>query len=227
MDDHACRRFFTEPEQTFHRRSEALRTFFVEGWSVEATAAQFGYRVAALKSLISRFRAGCTKGQAPPFSSGRTGTPRGPATLRRRAWTRTRRPCRPPPIEPGPGPATAYAPGRRVLVSAAFGAVAVRSTRPAGWLSRLEDGSCQPCATFLVDPQAPGQGTPQPHRRLQLRPCVGPVRRVEHPAQEVVCHRVFLPHPTRAPREVATRLNISRPWKSAINSSVAQRLGSS
>ncbi len=66
MDD-ACRRFFVEPEQTFHRRYEALRAFFVEGQSLEATAAQFGYRVAALKSMISRFRAGCGKGQSPPF----------------------------------------------------------------------------------------------------------------------------------------------------------------
>lgn len=66
MDD-ACRRFFTEPEQTFHRRYEALRAFFVGGQSTEETAAQFGYRVAALKSMISRFRAGCGKGQPPPF----------------------------------------------------------------------------------------------------------------------------------------------------------------
>jgi hypothetical protein len=66
MDD-ACRRYFTEPEQTFHRRYEALRAFFVGGQSAEETAAQFGYRVAALKSIISRFRAGCGKGQPPPF----------------------------------------------------------------------------------------------------------------------------------------------------------------
>jgi hypothetical protein len=66
MDD-ACRRYFTEPEQTFHRRYEALRAFFVGGRSAEETAAQFGYRVAALKSMISRFRAGCGKGQPPPF----------------------------------------------------------------------------------------------------------------------------------------------------------------
>jgi len=66
MDD-ACRRYFTEPEQTFHRRYEALRAFFVGGQSAEKAAAQFGYRVAALKSMISRFRAGCGKGQPPPF----------------------------------------------------------------------------------------------------------------------------------------------------------------
>jgi hypothetical protein len=67
MDDNACRRYFMEPEQTFHRRYEALRAFFVEGQSVEETAARFGYRVAALKSMISRFRAGCGQGQSPPF----------------------------------------------------------------------------------------------------------------------------------------------------------------
>lgn len=66
MDD-ACRRYFTEPEQTFHRRYEALRAIFVGGQSPEETAAQFGYRVAALKSMISRFRAHCGKGQPPPF----------------------------------------------------------------------------------------------------------------------------------------------------------------
>jgi len=67
MDD-SCRRFFMEPEQTFHRRYEALRAFFVEGRSLEETAAKFGYRTAALKSMISRFRVDCGKGQAPPFS---------------------------------------------------------------------------------------------------------------------------------------------------------------
>lgn len=67
MDDF-CRRFFMEPQQTFHRRYEALRAFFVEGRSLEETAAKFGYRVAALKSMICRFRVDCGKGHAPPFS---------------------------------------------------------------------------------------------------------------------------------------------------------------
>jgi hypothetical protein len=66
MDD-PCRRFFVEPEQTFHRRYEALRAFFVGGQSLEQTAAQFGYRTTALKSMISRFRASYGKGQSPPF----------------------------------------------------------------------------------------------------------------------------------------------------------------
>ena len=67
MDDELCRRFFVEPEQTFHRRYEALRAFFVEERSLEQTAARFGYREGALKSMISRFRAGCRKGPSPPF----------------------------------------------------------------------------------------------------------------------------------------------------------------
>jgi len=67
MDDDACRQLFMEPEQTFHRRYEALRAFFVEGQSLEETAAQFGYRMAAMKSMISRFRAGCRDGPSPPF----------------------------------------------------------------------------------------------------------------------------------------------------------------
>jgi hypothetical protein len=67
MDDELCRRFFVEPEETYHRRYEALRAFFVEGRSLDETAAQFGYRQPALKSVISRFRAGCRKGSSPPF----------------------------------------------------------------------------------------------------------------------------------------------------------------
>jgi hypothetical protein len=67
MDDDPCRRFFLEPQETFHRRYEALRALCVEGRSVEETAAQFGYRVGALRSLICRFRAECRTGQVPPF----------------------------------------------------------------------------------------------------------------------------------------------------------------
>ena len=66
MDD-TCRQFFMEPEQTFHRRYEALRAFFVERQSLEEVATKFGYRPAALKSMVCRFRAGCGKGQSPPF----------------------------------------------------------------------------------------------------------------------------------------------------------------
>lgn len=67
MDEDPSRRFFLEPQETFHRRYEALRACVVEGRPVEETAARFGYRVGALRSLLSRFRAECSAGQPPPF----------------------------------------------------------------------------------------------------------------------------------------------------------------
>ena len=67
MEDDLCRRFFLDPQETFHRRYEALRAFFVEGRSLEETAARFGYREAGLRSMISRFRCACRAGQGPPF----------------------------------------------------------------------------------------------------------------------------------------------------------------
>jgi hypothetical protein len=68
MDDSICRRFFLEPGQTSHRRYEALRAIFVEGLPLNQVADQFGYRPAALRSLVSRFRSGCRAGDPPPFS---------------------------------------------------------------------------------------------------------------------------------------------------------------
>jgi len=68
MDDTICRRFFLEPVQTSHRRYEALRAIFVEGFPLNQVADRFGYRPTALRSLISRFRSGCRAGSPPPFS---------------------------------------------------------------------------------------------------------------------------------------------------------------
>jgi hypothetical protein len=68
MDDSACRRFFLEPGQNTHRRYEALRAIFVEGLPPDQVADRFGYRPAALRSLVSRFRSGCRAGSPPPFS---------------------------------------------------------------------------------------------------------------------------------------------------------------
>jgi hypothetical protein len=68
MDDTTCRRFFLEPEPTSHRRYEALRAIFVEGLPLNRVADRFGYRPAALRSLVSRFRSGCRAGSPPPFS---------------------------------------------------------------------------------------------------------------------------------------------------------------
>jgi hypothetical protein len=60
-------RFFLEPEQTFHRRYEALRAVFVDDEPVDRVAERFDYKLSALQSMISRFRADCRRGVAPPF----------------------------------------------------------------------------------------------------------------------------------------------------------------
>lgn len=68
MDDERCRQFFRQPQETFHRRYEAFRAYFLDGQSLAATAERFGYRPASFKSLVCRFRASCANGGPPPFS---------------------------------------------------------------------------------------------------------------------------------------------------------------
>src|SRR5215469_13697120 len=67
MDDQPCRDFFLRPRFTFHRRYEALRAFFLEGRPPAEVALQFGYKPAALKVLISRFRHDVRGQDIPPF----------------------------------------------------------------------------------------------------------------------------------------------------------------
>ena len=69
MDDQPCRSFFLQPRSTFHRRYEALRAFFIEGRPPAEVTLQFGYKPAALKVLISRFRHDVRGQDLPPFSS--------------------------------------------------------------------------------------------------------------------------------------------------------------
>jgi transposase-like protein len=66
------RRFFLEPQQTFHRQYEALRAVFVEDQPLEQVAERFGYTTSTLRSMVSRFRAHRRGSVTPPFSS-RTG----------------------------------------------------------------------------------------------------------------------------------------------------------
>ena len=56
MDDIRCRQFFLEPAETYHRRYEALRTFFVEGRQLQEIAQQFGYQKSSLRVMVSQFR---------------------------------------------------------------------------------------------------------------------------------------------------------------------------
>src|SRR5215831_21152212 len=69
MDDQPCRDFFLQPRSTSHRRYEALRACFIEGRPPAEVATQFGYKPAALKVLISRFRHDIRGQEMPPFSS--------------------------------------------------------------------------------------------------------------------------------------------------------------
>ena len=69
MDDQPCRSFFLQPRSTFHRRYEALRAFFIEGRPPAEVAVQFGYKPAAFKVLVSRFRHEARGQGIPPFSS--------------------------------------------------------------------------------------------------------------------------------------------------------------
>jgi hypothetical protein len=68
MDDQLCRRYFLEPQSTFHRRYVALQAFFVEGRPLAEIAERFGYKLASLKVMVSQFRAQCSRGRIPPFS---------------------------------------------------------------------------------------------------------------------------------------------------------------
>ena len=91
------RQFFLEPQQTFHRRYEALRAVVVEGQPLEPVAVRFGYKVSTLQSMVSRFRADRRRGATPPFFA-RTAAD-GPAGHRRAEAA----PLRKSPRSPTPG----------------------------------------------------------------------------------------------------------------------------
>jgi hypothetical protein len=68
MEDRRCSQYFLAPQETSQRRYEALRAVFVDGEPLAIVAQRFGYKVSALKSMASRFRADCRRGVTPPFS---------------------------------------------------------------------------------------------------------------------------------------------------------------
>jgi hypothetical protein len=68
VEDQHCRHYFLAPQQTSHRRYEALRAVFLNGEPLAIVAQRFGYKVSALKSMACRFRAECRRGDTPPFS---------------------------------------------------------------------------------------------------------------------------------------------------------------
>jgi hypothetical protein len=68
MEDRHCSQYFLAPQQTSHRRYEALRAVFVAGEPLAVVAQRLGSKVSALKSMACRFRTECRRGSTPPFS---------------------------------------------------------------------------------------------------------------------------------------------------------------
>jgi Helix-turn-helix domain len=68
VDDSPCRRYFIEPNDTLHRRYEALRAYFVQQRPLREIATQFGYTYDTLRQVIHQFRTQCRSGSPPLFS---------------------------------------------------------------------------------------------------------------------------------------------------------------
>jgi len=70
MDATAYQQFFLDPDNSWHRRYEALRALFVEARSPKQVAQQFGVSYGTLSNWASQFRAQRDVGERPPFSFG-------------------------------------------------------------------------------------------------------------------------------------------------------------
>jgi hypothetical protein len=69
VDDSSCLRYFLEPDDTFHRRYEALRAYFVQRRPLQEIATQFGYSYDSLRQVVHQFRTRCRSGTPPLFST--------------------------------------------------------------------------------------------------------------------------------------------------------------
>jgi hypothetical protein len=65
MDGTAYQQFFAQPNQTYHRRYEALRAVFVEGQSQKEVAQQFGFTYGSMRQLVLQFRRACDDRDQP------------------------------------------------------------------------------------------------------------------------------------------------------------------
>jgi len=91
MDGQVSQGFFLRPTGTWHRRSEALRSVFVERRPLSEVADRFAVSCGTVGNGISHFRRQHDRGQLPPFSrSRRAGVLR--AEARRRIARRSRSP---------------------------------------------------------------------------------------------------------------------------------------
>ena len=81
MEDQRCSQESLAPQETAHRRYEALRAVFVDSEPLAIFAQRFGYKVSALKSMACHFRTNCRRGVTPPFSFRRGYRHRSPVAL--------------------------------------------------------------------------------------------------------------------------------------------------
>jgi hypothetical protein len=65
VDDSLCLRYFLQPDDTLHRRYEALRAYFVQRRPLQEIATQFGYTYDTLRQMIHEFRSQCRAGTPP------------------------------------------------------------------------------------------------------------------------------------------------------------------
>lgn len=59
MEGTVYEQFFTDPDQTYHRRYEALRAVFVDERSQREVAEEFGYTHGSMRQLVLEFRRYC------------------------------------------------------------------------------------------------------------------------------------------------------------------------
>ena len=169
---------------------------------------QFGYKPTAFNVMISRFRAQVRHEQdSPLFVPDGRGRPPGQRLVEDRLGPDEAPVADQTTLEPdvrtlGCGPATAgvflFLP---LLAQLRFDQIVAQAGYPG---SEMVPASAAPAGA--ADAQAPRQGTAQPHQRLQLRRGPGPLRRPEHPPQEVVRHRLLLSDHAREPTRPARRM---------------------
>lgn len=79
-------KFFLHPTDTWHRRYEALRAYYVERLPLAEVARRFGVGYGTACNWVGQFRSQWDAEQSPPFLFG----PHGDARSRRRRPTRNR-----------------------------------------------------------------------------------------------------------------------------------------
>ena len=98
MNVRAVNDYFLQPTTAAHRRYEALRSVFVDGFLLKEVAHRFEVSYGTVRNWVSEFRREWEAGQPPPFLPRRCAdAPRpkvGMTTTSRKSKSPTLRPCR-------------------------------------------------------------------------------------------------------------------------------------